>query len=250
MKSLSIIKYVSVLLLIPLLIIFIQYSTPIQWYTIPYFRHGIFSLNITLFIIIFIFRKNIDKEQFTKINISKTIAFSFILSIIVRTLSDVIECYGYTSEIPKEGISYISANFPLSVLLLAPILEELSVRIVIINMFKKRLPNWLLIVGTSLVFALLHIKNINSLVSTLSMGIVLGWLFIKTKNALLLILTYFFINLSTYIPREYYVPSLIFLLDNMLITAILIIILFVIIIINKERLTYFIEKISTGNFSS
>lgn len=240
----NVIKYIFVLLIIPLCIVFIEFSIPIEWREIPYVGYSVFSLDITLIFIVLLFFKNVKKEQFIETNISGTILFSFVLAISIIFLSRLIEGYGETDEMSKKGISFISKTFPLSVLIVAPIFEELSIRVVVINLFRKKIPIWLLIVGTSLVFSLLHIKNINFVISSFIIGVLLAYFFIKTKNALLLILTHFFINLSTYIPRKCYVSVLIFLLNNILITAIIMIVVSAIIIINREKIKYIIQKVS------
>lgn len=240
----NLIKYFSILLLIPLVIAFIEMFRPLEWNKIDYIRFGFFSLSISLITVVLILFKGIDKEQFTKINIGKTALLSLILAFIMRFISDMIILFGDTNNVSTEGISYYSKHFPLEVLIIAPILEELAVRITIINTFTKKVPNWLLIVGTSLIFGLLHIGSIKYMIGATLMGVVLSYFFIKTRNALLLMLTHFFINLSTYIPREYYASAVIFFSNNMVLTSIIGAVFFSLLIINKEKYKRLIQQVS------
>lgn len=244
-KIVNILKYLSILFIIPAVICLVEIFKPFHWNEIFYVRYGFFSLNIALLFTILLLFRNIEKKQFTKIDIGSTLLFSFFLAIILRILSNIIGAYGWhIDEIPKTGISKTSVLFPVSVLLLAPILEELATRIVIVNKFKECIPSWLLVLGTSLLFGILHIKNVNMVISSALTGVVLSYLFIKTQNALLLISTHFFINLFSYIPREYYHSSLVFALNNIWLVILVIFVLVAILIFNKEKCKDLLKKVS------
>lgn len=114
--------------------------------------HPITLLSLIIFILLF--RKNIQFRQSfnTKISI-KTIISIFILSISVHIV------IGFIDFISKD-ISLIKRifTFPRLIygLVLIPVLEELSCRIIIINKFKDKLNQWIIIITTGLYFGMLH----------------------------------------------------------------------------------------------
>ena len=232
----NLIKFIGILAFIPLCIFLIELWKPISLNKIFFIRTGVFSLIITLILVIFICKKKIKKEQFKEVNIFRTVFFAFVLAVILHPLLFLINYYGYVlNEISQEGISFMSENFVLGVLIIAPILEELSIRIGIINTFKGKLPNWLLIIGTSLLFGILHIKNINFVIAAFVMGVILSYLFIHSGNALLLILAHFFINLFTYIPSQYYAPFYLYLLEHIYIPIIVFALVFIVIAFKRDK---------------
>ncbi|MCZ2696798.1 CPBP family intramembrane metalloprotease [Bacteroides fragilis] len=79
-------------------------------------------------------------------------------------------------------------------LVLIPVLEELSCRIIIINKFKDKLNQWIIIIMTALYFGMLHAGSIYTVIGLSCFGFVLAYLYIKSGNGLLLILCHFFYN--------------------------------------------------------
>ena len=245
----NLLKFIGILVFIPLCIFHIEGFIPMSWREILFVRLGFLSLIMTLIFVILICRKQFKKEQFKEVNVFRTILFAFILAVILHPLSSLIDCYGYTpNEISQEGISFVSANAMIFILIFCPILEELGIRIVVINNFKDKLPNWLLMIGTSFIFSILHIKSVNLMVDTFIFGVILSYLFIQSGNGLLLILTHFFTNLLTYIPRQYYVSFYIFLLGHIYIPIIVFALVLIVLVLKRKAFkALLLSTVRSGN---
>ena len=150
--------------------------------------HPITLLSLIIFILLF--RKNIQFRQSfnTKISI-KTIISIFILSISVHIVIGFIDFISKDiSLIKKEFFTFPRLIYGL---VLIPVLEELSCRIIIINKFKDKLNQWIIIITTGLYFGMLQGVYILSLVYHAS-DLYL-YLYIISRNGLL-ILCHFFYN--------------------------------------------------------
>ena len=150
--------------------------------------HPITLLSLIIFILLF--RKNIQFRQSfnTKISI-KTIISIFILSISVHIVIDFIS--KDISLIKKEFFTFPRLIYGL---VLIPVLEELSCRIIIINKFKDKLNQWIIIITTGLYFGMLHAGSIYTVIGLSCFGFILAYLYIISRNGLLLILCHFFYN--------------------------------------------------------
>lgn len=165
---------------------------------------GADSLIFATLTMIIVFRKNIDFKQFySNINIGYTLIFACLASILIYVISMGIEALYKEYYAPLEPSSF-TASYILLTVFLTPIIEEICCRIIIINRFSGKIVDWLIIVGTGVFFAFLHIKNIQLIISTFLFGLILGYFFIRTKNGLLLILIHFFYNLLFVIINHYF----------------------------------------------
>ena len=152
--------------------------------------HPITLLSLIIFILLF--RKNIQFRQSfnTKISI-KTIISIFILSISVHIVIGFIDFISKDiSLIKKEFFTFPRLIYGL---VLIPVLEELSCRI-IINKFKDKLNQWIIIITTGLYFGMLHAGSIYTVIGLSCFGFILAYLYIISRNGLLLILCHFFYN--------------------------------------------------------
>jgi len=89
----------------------------------------------------------------------------------------------------------------LAAVVFGPIVEELVFREALAWRLRHRLPAWLLIVGSSLLFGLWHLKDVADLVSVLvyaSMGLVLaGTMWLTRGNLLVAVLVHSLRNLAS-----------------------------------------------------
>jgi len=222
-------KFIGVLALIPLCAYLIIRFEPAEWSKNEFLSVAM-PTALGFFCVVLICIRHFKKEQFTKVNFFRTILFSLALAVILHPFKNLIDCYGIDiSDLSTEGITYYTKVLPLYTLL-GPLLEELGTRIMVINTFKGKLPNWFLIISTSLFFGFLHY----SVISNFMMGVILSFLFIRSGNGLLLILTHFFYNLFSFIPREYYVHFYMFLLEHIYIPIIAFIAILTVIILKKD----------------
>ena len=128
----------------------------------PTLRPHLITL-LSLIIFILLFRKNIQFRQSfnTKISI-KTIISIFILSISVHIVIGFIDFISKDiSLIKKEFFTFPRLIYGL---VLIPVLEELSCRIIIINKFKDKLNQWIIIITTGLYFGMLHAGSIYTVI--------------------------------------------------------------------------------------
>lgn len=152
--------------------------------------HPITLLSLIIFILLF--RKNIQFRQSfnTKISI-KTIISIFILSISVHIVIGFIDFISKDISLIKEFFTFPRLIYGL---VLIPVLEELSCRIIIINKFKDKLNQWIIIITTGLYFGMLHAGSIYTVIGLSCFGFILAYLYIISRNGLLLILCHFFYN--------------------------------------------------------
>ena len=145
--------------------------------------HPITLLSLIIFILLF--RKNIQFRQSFNTKI-------FILSISVHIVIGFIDFISKDiSLIKKEFFTFPRLIYGL---VLIPVLEELSCRIIIINKFKDKLNQWIIIITTGLYFGMLHAGSIYTVIGLSCFGFILAYLYIISRNGLLLILCHFFYN--------------------------------------------------------
>ncbi len=184
-------SFIGVILLLPILIAISVIFTV----EIDYTYMGLYSSTIGCIIMSIIFYKQIKLKQFYKnINLLSTILTAIIITIILKFISITIGYHNYdlSKIITKRTI--FSIDYYIFAIILVPIFEELSSRIIIINKFNGKINNWILIFTTSALFGILHYGTIKHVISTFIFGLVISYIFIKTKNALLIILVHFFNN--------------------------------------------------------
>ena len=146
----------------------------------PTLRPHLITL-LSLIIFILLFRKNIQFRQSfnTKISI-KTIISIFILSISVHIVIGFIDFISKDiSLIKKEFFTFPRLIYGL---VLIPVLEELSCRIIIINKFKDKLNQWIIIITTGLYFGMLHAGSIYTVIGLSCFGFILAYLYIISRN--------------------------------------------------------------------
>lgn len=154
---------------------------------------------------IFIFRKNIRCHS----SFNRNISLKTIISVCILTISMCI-AIGMIAPTPQ-NISLAKQellNFPRSIysLFLIPVLEELCFRIIIINKFKGRMNQWIIITGTALLFGVIHTSSIYAMISMVCFGFISGYLYIKSKNGFLLILIHSLYNMLVYYSYSLFWP--------------------------------------------
>lgn len=98
-----------------------------------------------------------------------------------------------TSEIVKESLSF---SFIISAILLAPIIEEIIFRGVILKGFLFKYSPKIAIVLSALMFALMHFTSLISIISALILGLFIGYVYYKTKSVGMTILLHTINNIT------------------------------------------------------
>lgn len=103
----------------------------------------------------------------------------------------------------NENISYSIPLFIISVIVIAPVFEEIIYRGIILELLYKRYGSLKAIAISSMLFAIMHL-NIHQGVNGFFLGIILGFIYIKTNSLLLSIFVHFTNNflviISMYLP--------------------------------------------------
>lgn len=103
----------------------------------------------------------------------------------------------------NENISYFIPSFIISVIMVAPVFEEIIYRGIILELLYKRYGSLKAIGISSMLFAIMHL-NIHQGVNGFFLGIILGYIYIKTNSLLLSMFLHFTNNflviISIYLP--------------------------------------------------
>ena len=91
----------------------------------------------------------------------------------------------------------------MKVVIVAPIIEELIFRGIIVNGFMRNYPNFLTVFFSALLFALFHL-NPWQFPATFVLGLLLGWLMVRTRNILVCIAGHAINNLLVLLSVTYY----------------------------------------------
>jgi membrane protease YdiL (CAAX protease family) len=129
----------------------------------------------------------------------------------------------------------------ISILIIAPIFEELFFRKFLLQNLLKENSKIIGILISSLCFAIIHIETLLNLVPTFIFGIISGLIFIKTKRIIYSIILHFLVNLMV---QTLYVFD--FTFDRWLLTLDFNFIYWVMFLIGIG-ITYFATKKTTGN---
>ena len=119
---------------------------------------------------------------------------NFIISIIIG-LSGLEKYFSY--EIVEQIISSGNAMVRiLTIVVAAPVIEELCFRGIILNRLLSWLPLWLAVVIQALLFGIAHLNPVQGLY-TFVIGLALGWLFIRYRKLWLCMAGHFAFNLPS-----------------------------------------------------
>lgn len=83
--------------------------------------------------------------------------------------------------------------------LIAPVCEETIFRGLVLTIFDGKLPKWLGILISALVFALIHLPSPIAFIYTLTLGVVLGFLRYRTKSLVPCVLAHIIFNATNYL---------------------------------------------------
>lgn len=83
--------------------------------------------------------------------------------------------------------------------LIAPVCEETIFRGLVLTIFDGKLPKWLGILLSALVFALIHLPSPIAFIYTLTLGVVLGFLRYRTKSLVPCVLAHIIFNATNYL---------------------------------------------------
>lgn len=83
--------------------------------------------------------------------------------------------------------------------LIAPVCEETIFRGLVLTIFDGKLPKWLGILISSLVFALIHLPSPIAFIYTLTLGVVLGFVRYRTKSLVPCVLAHIIFNATNYL---------------------------------------------------
>jgi len=164
------------------------------------FINYIFSFGFSLFVSIKIYEKYAEKYSFdVNTNYFKLVPFVFLLPILLQfgLISHIVHLIPMPDLIKQ--MFYELGNdtsWPtlLTIVVLAPVLEELICRGIILKGLLKNYSPIIAIGISSLIFGIMHL-NPWQFIGAFVIGIVNGWLFWKTKNIVLPIIVHFANNL-------------------------------------------------------
>jgi len=147
-----------------------------------------------------IFIKNKSSKTFILLSTISCIGIGLISSIIYLIYSTIIKHYGIS--IPEPDFSFPTqskylALFLIYVCLIGPILEEIIFRGFILKSMQKY-GNLTAIIVSSILFSMFHL-NLVQFVNPILMGIVLGFIAIKSKSIIPSIIAHIFNNTITFI---------------------------------------------------
>lgn len=83
--------------------------------------------------------------------------------------------------------------------LIAPVCEETIFRGLVLTIFDGKLPKWLGILISALVFALIHLPSPIAFIYTLTLGVVLGFVRYRTKSLVPCVLAHIIFNATNYL---------------------------------------------------
>lgn len=83
--------------------------------------------------------------------------------------------------------------------LIAPVCEETIFRGLVLTIFDGKLPKWLGILLSALVFALIHLPSPIAFIYTLTLGVVLGFVRYRTKSLVPCVLAHIIFNATNYL---------------------------------------------------
>ena len=83
--------------------------------------------------------------------------------------------------------------------LIAPVCEETIFRGLVLTIFDGKLPKWLSILISALVFALIHLPSPIAFIYTLTLGVVLGFVRYRTKSLVPCVLAHIIFNATNYL---------------------------------------------------
>lgn len=134
--------------------------------------------------------------NFKKINISlllKYLFLSFIIRIVLEQLVVYIPFKTTDVQVPS-NIFEIIAEFIMSCIF-APIFEEIIFRFGLYKKLNRKLNVFISVLVTSIVFAVIHIYNIDGFIILLGISLIWHYSFYKTNNLIYPIILHFFHNL-------------------------------------------------------
>lgn len=159
-------------------------------------QYGFFGFHFLCMILgILIFRKTLklDMTRFKEkiwSNMGK-IVLTFILMLVGSMIFSFIQSDNQVAvdSLAKVGSPLSNLLFMITVGIIGPMNEELLFREVIIGQLGTKLPKWILVIVSSVLFGLIHITSIDQLPQTLPYiwnGLMLSLLYVRNKDNVLL----------------------------------------------------------------
>lgn len=196
--------------IVPLLILFIYifaWFSFDEWVEVERSLGHIYTLPVLAF---FIWKSNVKIRcsDFTKINMVQFLQV-FLLTIFSFCIFHFCVFFlklQFQREYPVFVIPQLDFLSVLHALVLAPVVEEILYRRILLAQFVKQYPVWVAIVLSSFIFALLHAPVFmfpELLIPFFISGMFLGLIYYKTESLLLCVMAHFVMNLIEYLPFEY-----------------------------------------------
>lgn len=142
------------------------------------------------FLIVWIFRKNVDKESFVSLGFQKTslkiIFIGLITGFIIMFMG--FSALLFFNQIKIAGYQFAFFDFTISICLFTAVtfMEELLIRGYVLNNLMSCMNKYSALIISSIIFSILHGANLNitllSLINLFLAGILLGVSYIYTKN--------------------------------------------------------------------
>jgi len=173
------------------------------------------SIDISLIIVIFslIYYLKIQFKDSFKIPTDKSILVTILLAILIVLISPLIDLITFFKTLRDNYIAFCLPNtnkvltidyFLLRIIIIGPILEEIYFRGIIQKILSKKIKPFVAILISSLLFSLGHL-DFNQFLSFFLIGLIIGTLYYKTNNLLLVIILHVVANLLITFTKDKYI---------------------------------------------
>ncbi|MBU8908557.1 CPBP family intramembrane glutamic endopeptidase [Desertibacillus haloalkaliphilus] len=165
---------------------------------------SLISFTIGLIIVVFLLRPEITNRHLDRNRSSRSQAIlwsilGIFMAFAAQYAAAVIEMILFGIEPGSENTEVIvefakvTPMFIIVIAVIGPILEEIVFRMVIFGALYKRFNFWIAVLGSSILFAVVHMDFTHLLVYT-AMGFVFAYLYVKTKRIIVPIIAHVAIN--------------------------------------------------------
>lgn len=154
-------------------------------------------VNVLVFLLLLLLLKKYIKKYIEKLDFSiKKIGIYFLLGVIYAFISNFIYFAFSINAFSFNPINAHKFSYIISVVLIAPFVEEIIYRVIPIEyLIKKNVTKIWIVSFTSLFFGLVHLPNFSQFFFTFFLGLICSLVYIKERNLIYPILIHFIYNL-------------------------------------------------------
>lgn len=203
-SGLTVLKSVAILLLVALWVIFlVLFFSQVTYSSAIYPTVWIFSSAILLMLFLLIrFQGKLKIVLFLKPCTIKWITLSVLISTIFWLINSYLAGDFKSNNEDIKAWQHNVLNFNLlsvglSSVILAPIFEEMYFRGLLLTTLKKNTSSWLAVSSSAVLFALIH-WSWPELVSLMTIGLICGWMTLKSNSILPAMLAHIIHNALTF----------------------------------------------------